>query len=389
MKITILKENLKRGLNIVEKIAGKNLTLPILNNVLISTDKNFLNFSTTDLEIGINYWALAKIEEEGKIAVSAKFVSNLVSSLPDEKIEIKTKNNVLFIECENYKAQIKGFDPEEFPIIPEIKTQDFIELDSSILCNGISQVLDFCASTQIRPELSGIYFQIQKDKIKLASTDSFRLAEKIIYYKELETNPLFKDKSKEYCFIVPQKIARDLSNIISDKFTAKESKIKIYFSPNQVLFELPIAGSFNGIKPELKFISRLIEGEFPNYNEIIPKKFETQAVINRNDFLGQIKTASLFSGKVNEVKIKVSPKKGILDIFSQNSELGENKSSIVGKIEGEDVEVAFNYKFLIDGLLNIKSNEVILELNKEDGPVVLKPVGDDSYIYVVMPIKAS
>ena len=380
MKITILKENLKNGLNIVEKITGRNLTLPILNNVLISTEKNFLNLSTTDLEIGIKYWTLSKIEKQGNITVPAKLLSDFIASLSDEKVNLEVKNNFLFIESKNQKARIKTFNPEEFPIIPVVKTENFIEIEAQILYQGLSYVKDFCSVNQIRPELSGVYFQIQKNEIKLAATDSFRLAEKTLYSK---------NKQQEYSFILPQKTTRELLNILSEKFFdyLQKSKIKIYFSPNQILFEFPMQDN-NSSCPQLKIVSRLIEGEFPDYQEIIPKKYETQVILNKDSFLDQIKSASLFCGKINEVKIKVDVEKEQIDIFSQNPELGENRSYIAAKIKGKPVEVAFNYKFLIDGLLNIKSKEIIFELNNEDGPAVLKPVGDSSYIYVIMPIKA-
>ncbi len=389
MKITILKENLNKGLNITEKISGKNLTLPILNNVLISTDKNFLNLAATNLETGINYWTLAKIEKQGKITIPAKFLFNLISSLPDKKINLEVKNNLLFIECENYKAQIKGFNPEEFPIIPVIKTENFIEINNSLLSEGLSQVVDFCASTQIKPELSGIYFQIQKDRILLTATDSFRLAEKTLYYKKSNDFSYSSGEAKEYSFILPQKTTQELLNILSEKSSdnAKENKLKVYFSPNQILFEFPMLDSPSSSFPQLRFISRLIEGEFPDYQEIIPKKHKTQAVLAKDVFLNQIKTASLFSGKINEVKIKIDPSKNKIEIFSQNPELGENKSSVAAQIKGSPLEISLNYKFLLDGLLNIKTSEIILEFNSGDEPVILKPVGDSSYLYVVMPIK--
>jgi len=389
MKTIILKENLKKGLGIVEKITGRNLTLPILNNVLISTDNNLLNFITTDLEIGIKYWALSKIEKQGKITIPAKLLSDFINFLPEEKINLEVKNNILYIDCKNQKAQIKGQDPEEFPIIPKIESKDYLEVKSTSFYEGISQVINFTTPNQTRVELSGIYFDFQKERLKITTTDSFRLAEKTLYFENKLNSNLLSEKG--YSFILPLKAGRELLNIFSEKENERiektnSQKIRIYFSSNQVLFEI----LFSEIaKPQIQLISRLIEGEYPDYQEIIPKKYETQLILNRNEFLNKIKTASLFSGKTNEIKLKAVPSKKELEIFSQSPELGENKSSLSCKIAGKEIKVSFNWKFLIEGLANIKSSEVNFEMNKEEGPSVLKPVGDATYLYVVMPIKAT
>lgn len=376
MKILILQEKLKEGLNTVERVSSKSLSLPILNNILVSTEKNFLNLAATDLEIGINWWALTKIEKEGKITIPARLFSSFINLLPNKKINIKTENDTLFIECENYKTRIKGLSAEEFPIIPKIDKGEFISLDVLSFCQSLNQVADFAVPSATRPEISGIYFSLQKNLLILAATDSFRLGEKRIF---LKNNSVLK---KDYSLILPQRAAKEIVNI----FGEKKGELKIYFSPNQIMFEFPLEETPH---PQIQLVSRLIEGGYPNYREIIPKKYTTQLVLDKNEFLNQIKTASLFSGKINEVKIKVAPSKKEIEIFSQSPEVGEHQSFVPGKIKGEGLEVSFNHHFLLDGLLNIKSSEVIFELSGDSGPGVLKPVGDESYIYVVMPIKTS
>lgn len=374
MKVEILKENFKNGLNIIEKIVGKNLSLPILDNVLISTEDSFLSLSSTDLETAIKLWILTKIIKKGKVVVPAKFLSSFVSLLPNEKITLEEKKQGLYIECKSFKNQIQGFNPEEFPLIPEFKDTEFLELDNKKFCQGLSQIVDVASPSQSRPEISGIYFIFSKNIIKIVATDSFRLAEKTI---SLES-PVKKDLS----FILPQKPAREIINILSEK----DGKVKIYFSPNQTMFEFPMKEAEHA---QVQIVSRLIEGEYPNYEEIIPKKFKTHIIVKRDEFLNQIKAASLFSGKINEVKIKIDDQEKEVQVFAKDPDIGESQSSISAKIEGEPIEVSFNHKFLIDGLSNIKSSEVIFDMSKEEGPCVLKPVGDASYIYVVMPIKST
>jgi len=373
MKVEVLKENLKNGLSVVEKIVGKNLSLPILDNVLIDTEDNFLNLNSTNLETAIKIWFLAKIVKKGKVVVPAKFLSSFVASLPNDKILLEAKNNGLFVQCKNYKNTIQGFNPDDFPIMPEFKDAEILEIDNKKLCQGLSQVADIACVSQSRPEISGIYFCFSKNIMKIVATDSFRLAEKNIVLDEAV--------KRDISFIIPQRPAKEIINILSEK----EGKTRIYVLPNQVMFEF-LMKEFS--HPEVQVISRLIEGEYPNYQEIIPNKFKTEITIKRDEFLEQLKTASLFAGKLNEVKIKIEDKKE-LKISAQDPEIGESQSEVAANIEGDPLEISFNHKFLTDGLTRIKSSEVVFSISKEEGACILKPVGDISYVYVVMPIKSN
>ena len=374
MKIEVLKDNFKNGLGIVEKIVGKNLSLPILDNVLITTENNFLNLNSTNLETAIKVWTLAKIIKPGKVVVPAKFLSSFISSLPNEKVLLEEKNHGLYIECKNYKNNVQGFNPEEFPLIPEFKDAGCFEIDNQKFCQGLSQVTDIASVSQSRPEISGIYFYFSKNILKIVATDSFRLAEKTI----LLDNPI----KNNFSFILPQKPAREIINILNDK----DGKTKIYVLPNQTMFEFPMK-EFN--HPQVQVISRLIEGEYPNYQEIIPNTFKTKILLKRDEFLDQIKTASLFSGKLNEIKFKIQAGDKEFQISAQDSDIGQSQSVIPAKIEGDSMEISFNYKFLTDGLSRMKSSEVIFNISKEEGACVLSPVGDANYTYVVMPIKSN
>jgi len=378
MKLIILQEKLKEGIGIIERVSVKSLTLSILNNVLLKTEKNFLNLVTTDLETGIKWWSLAKVEKEGALTVPTKVLSSFVNFLPNKQITLELKDLVLDIECGNYQTKIKGQSADEFPIIPQITEGESISVNSQSFCQSLNTIVDIPVPSTAKPEISGIYFAFQKNFIKMTATDSFRLAEKTFFLEGQASSSL----SKECTFILPQKAAREIVNI----FGGKEGELRIYFSPNQVLFELPMVETPH---PQIQLVSRLIEGEYPNYEAIIPKKSETQVSFQRNEFLNQIKSASLFSGKINEVKLKIDPKKERVELFSQNPDLGEYHSYLPGRIKGKELEISFNHRFLADGLLNIKSPEVVFELTGPEGPAVLKPAGDQTYLYVAMPIKAS
>jgi len=376
MKITILQEKLKEGIQTVEKICPKSLSLPILNNILLKAEKNFITLEATDLELGIQWSILTKVEEEGILIFPSKILSNFINFLPGKNINIFDKNQILFIECENYKTKIKCFNYEDFPVFPKITENENITINVKDFCEGLSQIVNFSIVSNIKPELSGVYFSFKKDYVVMAATDTFRLGEKRMFLK----TPF--SLTRDYNFILPSKTSKELINILGDK----EGILKIYFNPNQVLFEY---SNEDIIQPKIKIISRLIDGEFPNYQEIIPKKYKTQIIAPKNEFLNQIKIASIFSGKTNEVKLKILPKENKIEFFSQDPEVGENQSFLVAKIKGEAVDIAFNYKFLLEGIINVKSQDIVLELNGEDQAGVIKPTNDSNYLYLVMPIKIS
>jgi DNA polymerase-3 subunit beta len=324
--------------------------------------------------VGIQWWGLCKTEKEGKIAVPARFLNQLVGSLPDDKVSIKEKGNSLVVESKNLKTQIKGFSADDFPIIPTFLKDIYIELDGKKLKDGLASVVDMASVSQIRPEISGVYLVFGKDSVRLVATDSFRLAEKTIHLKTGYKN-LF---NKEVDFILPQKTIKELINILSDE----EKNIRIYISESQVLFETFLSNSEH---QEINLISRQIEGEYPSYQEIIPKESKTKVILNKEEFGKQIKTAGLFGGRTNEVVLKIDGKE--IEIKSQDSEIGESESTIAAKVEGDTLRTSFNWKFIIDGLANMKSSEISFEFQGADGPAVIRPVGDASYLYVVMPIK--
>ncbi len=378
MKLTILQKKLKEGMAVIDKVAPKNFTLPILKNILLKTEKSFLKISATDLETGISWWGSAKIDEEGDATVPGSLFSGLLSLVDGQQMSLLTKDQILMAESGGYKTKIKTANSEEFPIIPSISDNEYAVVDIQGLCRGLTQVVDMAAINNTRPEISGVYFSFDKDTLRMAATDSFRLAEKTINVKQLV------ESEKEYSFIIPKKTAKEVVNVFGDR----KGEMRVYFSPNQVMFELTMEEAKN---PLIRLTSRLVEGEYPNYREIIPKSYDTQIILGRDDFLSNIKGAGLFSGKVNEVKIEINPKDETVEISSQNPEAGEFNSVIKGDLKGKSADVYFDCRFLIDGIVNIKSSEIFLGMSggEEGGPGVIKPVGDDSYIYVVMPIRNS
>ena len=227
-------------------------------------------------------------------------------------------------------------------------------------------MVEMASLSDSRPEISGILMNFEKELIRLAATDSFRLAEKLIYQNQ--------KSSISQAIIIPQRTIQELIRILQEL----ELEVEIILGSNQILFDLG----------NTQVISRLIDGQYPDYQQIIPKSFETQVILNRNELINNIRIASLFSGKVNNIKVSIQPKESLIEISAKDIDIGENKSQIEAKIEGKEVEATFNYRYLLDGLNNIFSDKVVLGLNSASNPVIIRPVGDTSYTYLVMPIKA-
>ncbi len=374
MKVNILREDIKKGISIVGRATSKSFTLPVLSNILISAEKNFLKLSATNLEIGIKYWILAKIEKEGKLLVPAKTINSLISFIDTPQVEILGDKKDLLLQTKNYKTKIKGLNPEDFPIIPKVENDKYVEVLNKTLVESLDQVVESASLSNTRPEISGILFKFEKDSLKIVGTDSFRLAEKTITLKQGIENA---------SFILPQRTARELSGILSEN---PEKNLKIYISNSQVIFENEMEETEH---PLLQIVSRLIEGEFPNYQEIIPQEFKTEIVIKKDDFMREIKKASVFVNKINEVRFRVSPDNNSLEIVAQNPEVGNSRSIIKGEIKGVKMEASFNYKFLLNGLSSIKTPELKFLLTSEEGPAIMRPVGKEDFFYIVMPIKSA
>ena len=387
MKITCTQENLNQGLNIVSHIASKNTSLPILSNVLIKADKGILSLTTTNLEIGINCIVRGKIEKEGSYTVGSKLFNDYINLISNQKVDLELKDDFLEIKTEEQDTKIKGNSAEEFPLIPQVEKKNPFICKISDVLKALSQVLFAVSVSETRPEISGIYFNFSEDQLTLAATDSYRLAEKTIKLKE-------KVKAVKDV-IIPARTIAELFRILAaygldQEISLEENKdnnlLEIYFEDNQVLF------SFASVE----LVSRIIEGQYPNYKQIIPTSHKTKAVIGISDFIKAVKTAALFS-RTGIFDINLEFKGGKLIVTSTNNQLGENKSKIESKVEGEDNKIVINYRYLLDGLQNIDSSDVIFEMTDINNPCILKSaeslnekkeaIAAEDYLYIIMPIK--
>lgn len=367
MKVICTQDNLVKGLNIVSHIAGKNISLPILNNVLLKTDKGIFTLISTNLDIGIKTLIRGKIEESGELTVNAKLFNDYINLLDSGSIELNKQENNLIVKTDEQESIIHGQEADDYPILPEVGEIKYLEINPKDFKEALSQVIFSASYDEVRPELSGVLFQFNEGEIIMAATDSYRLAEKKIKVNNI--NKLININK-----IIPLRVLQEISRILDDN----EKKIMIGFNENQVVFK------FN----ETTIISRLIEGNYPDYKEIIPEANKTKVLINRLELIKAVKTASLFSKTgINDVFLEFNSGAGNLVISAVNTQLGKNKSVVKAEVEGENNSVLFNFKYLTDGLQNINGKKVRLELNSADMPVILKPEEDQNYLYLIMPIR--
>ena len=376
MKLEILKEELNFGLSIVSRIATRNPNLPILEGVLLNAEKNFLSLTSTDLELGTRWWILSKVEDVGQVVVPARILLDLVKLIGDKDVQLESEKKSLKVKYQSGQSQIQGLEVEDFPLLPQATDDVFVEVDSWKFCQGLKKVLYCVASSESRPEISGIYLQFESKHIVMVATDSFRLAEKIV-------EPIEKVKGvKKTSLILPLKTAQQVIAV----FEASSKSMKIYLASDQIVFE---GGMDNGTHPRVQIVSRLIEGTYPEYQGVIPKSFKINVRVSRAQLLNKVKAANLFNDQVNEVKLMVQSKDKKIYVESRSAKIGENKSFIVADVQGGDVDITFNSRYLIDVLSNLTSTEIVLQLNDTEKAGLLRPADDDSYRYVLMPIKAA
>lgn len=365
MKIVCTQENLNKGLSLVANIANKSSNLPILNNVLLKADKEGLTLITTDLEIGVKASVRGKIEQEGEFTVDAKLLHNFVSFLPKENIELNLTNDSLEIKSSNQETAIKGLAAEDFPLIPEMERTNFVELPVQEFKRGLGQVLLAASLDSSRVEINAVNFDFQNNGLVLAATDSYRLAE-----KKLKLN-----NGQKISLIIPLKTLQELSRILGEQ---AEKKLKIYFNDNQILFE------FDGVE----LTSRVIDGRYPDYNQIIPAQFKTEAKCEISKLVPAIKSVALFCKQgINDIRLSLDSKKQKIIIATASSHTGTSVAKVDAKISGEDNDIVFNYRYLLDGLAQLGSHDVSIKINNNAAPGLLQPVNEDKYIYLVMPIR--
>jgi DNA polymerase-3 subunit beta len=373
MKVSCLQENLSKGLSIVGRAVSPRSTLPVLGNVLLATDAGRLKLSATNLEVGINCWIGAKVEEEGGTTVPARTFVDLVNALPPEQVdmELVVRTQTLNLRAGRSEANIKGIDAQEFPIVPVPDESGGIPIEPDVLRTAVSQVAFAAATDDSRPILTGVLAKFEDTQLTLAAADGFRLS--------VRTIPLPQPVADPFSIIIPARALTELGRISGEQ----EEPITITVTPsrNQVLFQLT----------DIVLVSQLIDGNFPDYRQIIPRDKTTRTVVDTAAFLKACKTALIFARDAAHItRVHVKPGSeltpGHIVVSATSAETGDDVSEFDATIEGEEIEIAFNVKYMIDLLSVVGTPQVALDTTTSSSPGVVRPVGDVDYTHVIMPM---
>jgi DNA polymerase-3 subunit beta len=372
MRLSCLQENLSRGLGIVGSAVAARTTYPVMQNVLITTDNARLKLAATNQEIAISTWIGAQIEEEGQVTIPARLLTEFVNSLPAERIDLDYTDQPvgISVKCARFSAQINGTPASDFPPVPTVESGVAGKIDPGVLNDAIKHVAIAAATEDSRPVLTGIKVEITGDDFKFAAADGFRLA---VYEGKL-LEPLPEDVD----FIIPARALREVSSLAGSQTDPVE--FTVTSSKNQALFRLN----------NIEIVANLLQGTFPNYQQLVPDKYDTRATVNREEFIRATRAASIFAREgSNIVRLMVDvgdEEDSKVLVQSKSEEVGENKGEVDAEIEGGEAKIAFSSKYLTEVLNVLETNKVALETTTPSSPGVIKPVGDDNYVHVVMPI---
>jgi len=372
MKVSCLQENLAKGLSIVSRAVAARSTLPVLSNILLASDNARLRLSATNLELGITCWIGAKIEEEGSTTVPAKTLVDLVNTLPQDKVEMSlvVRTQTLNLSCGRVQANIKGIDAQEFPLIPPANLDDALQLNVEDFREMINHVIFAAATDEARPILTGVLAKIEGGQVTLAAADGFRLS--------LRTAHLSTPNAEPIQAIIPARALAELGRVIT-----AEEPVFMSLPPGrgQVIFH----------HDSVELVSQLIEGAFPDYNNVVPKGHTTRTVMSTADFRKACKSSDIFAREASHTaRLKIKPggelTPGQVVITATAAETGDNVAEMDASIEGNPVEIAFNVKYLVDVLNVIDAPNVALETSSPTSPGVIRPVGRDDFLTVIMPM---
>ena len=372
MKVTVTQQHLAHGLSIVSRAVSPRSTLPVLSNLLLATDEGRLRLSATNLELGITCWIPSQIEEEGSITIPARTLVDLVSTFPPDNVNmtLDERTQTLNLVCNSSVHDIKGIDAQDFPPMPVTDPEDGMELNLADFKEMIQQVAFAASTEEARPVLQGVKMDVAGNEINLAATDGFRISVR----KEALSSPVSQDIS----IIIPARAMNELARIFSDV----DKSVHMIVPPNrgQVIFRLK----------DSELVSQLIDGNFPDYRAIIPKSAKTKTIISTLAFLKACKQAEIIAREGNNViRLDITPEEegpGKVEISALTEETGKSDISVEANVDGSGLLIAFNVKYLREVLEVIRTPNVVLETNANNSPGVVRPVGDENFVHVIMPM---
>ncbi len=371
MQFSCNQDTFSKYLNIVSRIVNSKPGLPILNNVLVSASKSKVKLIATDLEIGINTWIGAEVQGEGTVTIPAKHLAEYINSIPSEKVDVVLKNNVLSVSTVNNNADFHTMPSDDFPNVVTVDGESsLLEMKATELVKAINRVAFAAASDDVKPVLTGIRIEIDKSTISFVAADGLRLSKQTLKIKQGVDEPVN--------LLVPVKAMQELSHVVNEMSEDKDDMVSIFLieDRNQIVFRFK----------DIDLVSRLIDGQYPEYRAIIPTGYKTKSVVSKSDMSNSLKVTNIIARSVLGNKVILDVKDNSITLSASQNDVGSNTSVFSANIEGEDLKIAFSARFLNDMLNNIGGDTIVFEATEPVKPGVFKIEGDDDFIHLIMPM---
>lgn len=363
MKIIITKENFKSALSSVSRVVGNSSTLPILNNVLLETENGLLKISGTNLETGISAYTRCSVEKDGSVCLGVKTLLDLINSFPETNITLEVKETETLIITEHTNISVMHLPTDDFPLIPKIEEGDKIFIPANDLKQALDQVVFAASTNETQPEISGVLFWFADESLLITATDRYRLAEKNLKYKGQSGLKV----------IVPHRSIQEISKLLLNQ----TEEVSICITSTQMAVEIN----------NIYLVTRLIDGQYPDYQQIIPDNYSTNIILDRQELLSALRTTSVFSRGTGSINVAYQSENNLIKLYSKSHDLGQGDVEIPCKIEGQSGELIINYRYLTDFLTNLNKETLTMKITNDSGPITFTPEDDKNYLYLVMPIK--
>lgn len=365
MKLQCHKNDLRAALATAERMVGRNLSLPALANLYLSAKGRLVTIRATNLDIGVELSIPASVANEGEALISGSVVGNFLGNLSkEETVSLEQVANTLHLKAGKTASAVTTYPTDDFPSIPRLSDGTVVKLEARQLVNAVKTVWYASSLSDIKPEIASVYLYQDGGDLVTVATDSFRLAEKKVSLDQKITEPMK--------LIIPFKNAVELVRV----FESVEDEVALTFNTNQFTVE----------SNHIFFSSRLVDGIYPDYRQIVPTTAATRATLSKQEFHNALKIANIFSDKLNQITLRVQPEKSRFELYARNSEVGESTTELAATIEGDDIEVSYNVKYLLDCFQSVATDNLEVAWNGKHKPMTLKPVGDPSFLYLVMPL---
>ena len=369
MKLSLMQENLARGLSLVSRAVSSRSTLPVLGNVLLRTQDGGLRLTATNLEIGISAWVPGKIETDGALTVPARLITDVVGGLPSgERVDLEVESGTtLLVRAGAFRTHLRGIEADEFPVIPAAGERPTTQVSQKTLKRALAEVTFAAASDETRPILTGVLTHLAGQQLTLAAADNYRIA-----VKKLDVI----QSVEETRVVVPARSYAELMRVLGD--SEEPVDIILAQAKNQVIFRIDTT----------EVVSRLIEGQFPNYQSVLPTSHSTRALIDRDELLKAVRLSALIaSSAANVIKLGFGEDGSEGITIAAAADIGDAEGTVESRLEGDPVTIAFNARYLLEALQNMEADQLAVELSGPLAPGVLKPVDDPAYVHVIMPVR--